>query len=278
MAVEAIRVVQFLHPGGEHRPDRDGRKPWNSGRHRRTFAVQPGRLLRTIDSRPEHHMLQRWCEWESEAEVVKAFGLRQKEYPRHLFSPRLHRKANYSGLANTDPCVFGECFRYCVCQQPSRPSLRQLGRGSVILFGSHLSGSFVLDTAFVVARSFEYRQNDHKSLRLPESYRVVALAPLRDGCGKGDAFRLYEGATPEDPVGQMFSFFPCLPAECAEGFPRPTIDLPGIISPSLKQGIKGHGPMTIDQATELWRDVVQQVVEQELQLGISAEIPLACDG
>ncbi len=38
--------------------------------------------------------------------------------------------------------------------------------------------------------------------------------------------RLYRGATPDDSVHGMFSFFPAIPAGDEVGFPRPLVDLP----------------------------------------------------
>jgi hypothetical protein len=35
--------VQFIHPGGEHRPDAGDTKHWNVGDHRRKFLTRPGR-------------------------------------------------------------------------------------------------------------------------------------------------------------------------------------------------------------------------------------------
>src|SRR3954469_4635440 len=48
---DELRIVQFLHPGGEHRSDENGRKPWNQKKHRRTFVRQPG-LSNSLVNRP----------------------------------------------------------------------------------------------------------------------------------------------------------------------------------------------------------------------------------
>lgn len=45
--------VQFIHPGGEHRPDRDGRMEWNTGPHRRKFLTSPGRFLQAGEIRAD---------------------------------------------------------------------------------------------------------------------------------------------------------------------------------------------------------------------------------
>ncbi len=178
MAVDEIRVVQFLHPGCEHRPEPSGRKPWNAGQHRRTFVVQRGRFLRRMDDdEPESADLHFWYEWECEAEAVGHLEQRSRaDLPRFLFRPCIRPRTRFTTHATTDPCVFGNPFRYCVCQQPSHPSLRTLAPGSVILFGSHRAGAFVIDTVFVVARSVTYNRRTHRKLRVPRLYHNAAIA------------------------------------------------------------------------------------------------------
>jgi len=270
-----VRLIQFLHPGGEHRPLANGWKPWTtSGEHRRTFVEQPGSHIASLGENPISAILHFWCEWECEAELICRFPPPKLDgYPRHLFRPYIQARSSYSAVSNTDPFVFGDRFRYCVCQQPSRPSLRQLARGSVILFGSHLRGSFVLDTVFVVASRQSYYRNKIQLLAVPETYRLAALEPLVEGCGEGEELAYYEGATTDEPVEGMFSFFPCRTADKSSGYPRPSVTLNDVINPALKQGLKSHGPVTMTQASALWRAVAKQVLKSGLHLGTSAELP-----
>lgn len=53
-------------------------------------------------------------------------------------------------LQNTDPLVFGDSFLYSNCRQGAIGRLRELRAGSVIVFGSVVSKSWVVDTVFVV--------------------------------------------------------------------------------------------------------------------------------
>lgn len=271
---DAVRFIQFLHPGTEHRPEANGWKPWTTEGHRRAFVVQRGTYMRRLDEgSPFPAELHFWCEWECEAEAVGHFAS-QPGYPRFLFRPCIRPRKRFKNHANTDPCVFGDRFRYCVCQQDSRPSLKHLAPGSVIVFGSRLDGEFVIDTVFVVARSYVYSKRTHRSLPVPELYHNAAIAPLfGGGCGDGEEYQLYEGATPADPFAGMFSFFPCLPADESAGFPRPSIRLPGVVNPRHSQGIKMISPISPSRASELWRSVAVQVVGQGLCLGVSAEMP-----
>jgi len=49
---------------------------------------------------------------------------------------------------------------YIGCRQPRNRKLRELGRGSLILFGSNLNDRFDLDTVFVVDGWVEHDWRD----------------------------------------------------------------------------------------------------------------------
>lgn len=175
----AIRIVQFLHPGPEHRPGSDGRKPWNprSKHHRRTFVRQAGRCVRRLGHTPVRAELDFWCEWEPEAEVILPKPKAITGGPKRLFRPLMLPRNDYAGLHNTDPCVFGG-FYFCICKQPTYKSLKQLARGSVLLFGSCLDDQFVVDTVFVVASCERYDGDAYQQLDVPQAYCRIALDPL----------------------------------------------------------------------------------------------------
>ena len=42
---ERLCFVQFMHPGGEHRPDRSDHISWNRNPHRRKYLRVDGRFL-----------------------------------------------------------------------------------------------------------------------------------------------------------------------------------------------------------------------------------------
>lgn len=72
------------------------------------------------------------------------------------------------------------------------------------------------------------------------------------------SFRLYQGATPNDPVEDMFSFVPCVPAEgdFDARFARPEIRLPGVITAHLRPGKKITKLARVEEAPSLWSHVV----------------------
>lgn len=276
-----IHFIQFMHPGVEHRPDESGFKHWNRGPHRRKFLEQPGKFLSGLDSSEPHEGgLHFWAEWEPESELVMELPGQDAGYPRFLFRPVFSRRSRFTGLASTDPFVFGDTFYYCVCQQVGK--MKRLAAGSVILFGSCKRDRFIVDTVFVVRDWYDYDAENWRDQPVPETYRDASLAPMFAGSSKcrsatanGDrARRLYRGASYEDGSSDSpFCFFPCLPSDDSLGFARPTIRIPNVITDNLKQGRKIGPPRTAEEVRELWRSVVTQVIDQGLCLGIYAEMP-----
>ena len=279
---EKLCFVQFLHPGGEHTPDRNSaKKGWNTGDHRRKFVQVPGSYRekgRTVDD-----VLGLWAEWEPESEVITQIANPSPHGPHFVWRPFYSEPASYKGLQNTDPFVF-DGFYYTGCQQNTKlgpTQMRYLSRGSVILFGSYLANQFVLDTLFVVKdwtdhtrASFAERLQD----KVPEAHWSVTLGPWYEdhpaGCAPGTSFRLYRGATVETPVEGMFSFFPCLPANaCPEGFARPVVDLPDLITPTLRQGKRLNRDISSAQIRSAWSRVVSMVEGAGLSLGTYAAVP-----
>ena len=284
MRNDEIQFVQFMHPGPESEPGPDGWKPWRPRLepHRRTFVSNPGSFRRGLDgSRAESSQLHFWCEWECEAELIQRFLRPPTGYPHYLFRPWFRSKGpdDFRGLSNTDPFVFDGPFRYCICRQPKLKVLRYLAPGSVIAFGSNLREEFVIDTVFVVSNGIWYRKTDRcKSLGVTEFYYDAAIAPVCcDADLANEQYRLYEGATPDGLVRGMFSYFPCVPADKSEnGFPRPVIrptgPLMGLITPNHKMGIKATA-ISSTRAKEIWNAITTQVLEHDVFLGVSSDIP-----
>ncbi|MCH7945391.1 MAG: hypothetical protein IIC73_05170 [Armatimonadetes bacterium] len=285
MPVANVRFVQFPHPGGEHRPDRDGRKPWNpaSLSHARKFLALDGEWL--SDGSRYAGQMWAWGEWEPESKMTRAFeNTADERLPRYLWEPYYEPKDDYSGLHNTDPFVFGGFF-YANCKQGATPSLeglRHLEAGSVVVFGSSKSGEWVVDTVFVVRDFIDYTFDDYRSVlrgEVPDVYWDVTLTPTFTGVGNRETwFRLYRGATIDEPFADMFSFFPCMPAGGDQGFARPAIDLPPEhFNPRLLQGAKGHSTsgqsLDVAEARRLWSAIVEQVEQQGLALGVRADMP-----
>ena len=282
--------VQFSHPGGEHRPDRSGSKAWHTrpSSHARKFMQFPGRWIASDDS-PHRGELWAWGEWEPESRLIRELDRPRgnRDYPRYVWQPYYVLKDDYRGLHNTDPFIFGERFLYSNCRQRANPGLMRLGEGSVIAFGSGKQGvggewRWWLDTVLVVANSDLYAASGAcRMLKdwTSDVFGIVTGGPLADkheaGCAADVRLRLYWGATPDDPVDGMFSFFPARPAGGGTGFPRPVIDLPSeYFNPRSIRGPKGIGRgRTRAKLRSIWAALVAQVRQAGLVLGTHAALP-----
>ena len=273
--------VQFPHPGDE-RDAALGRvwSPYSIGErcidHARNFMQLRGNWI-AEGGRVHSGEMWAWGEWEAQSELVRSLdssggpGL-----PHHLWRPYyVIPQGGYERLHNTDPFIFGERFLYSNCKQPSRPGLRRLGVGSLIAFGSK-RGDWVLDTVLVVADYVDYTASE-ASLALadevPEAFLAVTAGPLADN-GEEATLRLYRGATPDDPVDGMFSFFPAMPAGLDEGFERPGVELGArYFTKTLPQNYKRSCGLPSDVLRALWEQLAAQVREVGLVLGTYAEVP-----
>lgn len=278
--------VQFIHPGKEHGPDRARFKDWNRDVHKRKFVEIAGRYLR--NGEPRDDLLRFWTEWEPQSEVD---SIRQpvNDGPRFLHKPFYVVPPSYHGLQNTDPFAFGKTFFYTCCQQYTthgETQLRRLDSGSVILFGSCVGGRFAIDTVFVVGRKpDDHNSQDYSKLQgsVPQVYWDVTIRPLYESnrggnsnapCAQGPSWRLYRGATIDDDVDGMFSFFPCVPAEQSpNGFARPLIVNPSVITTNLLQGKRLNRGVSRVDVKRFWNDVRKQVESANLSIGVFAEMP-----
>lgn len=279
MPEDKLCFVQFIHPGGEHRPSADGIKRWNEGMHQRKFLKTRGRYF--DGARVSGGEFVFWGEWEPESRVVAEFSPNRPGEPRYLYEPYYVPKDSYEGLANTDPFVFGERFHYTGClQHTSRgPSqLRNLSPGSVILFGSRVRSRFAMDTLFVVADHIDHAFDDHKERLagvISRTYEEVTIRPWYAIPGEDPpSFRLYFGATYDAAVDGMFSFAPCLPLRGGPvPFDRPTVRIPGVVNWKLQQGKRLNPQEDPSDVQHLWESVVEQILDQDLALGISIDLP-----
>ena len=91
--------------------------------------------------------------------------------------------------------------------------------------------------------------------------------------GNNVELRLYFGATPDNPINGIFSFFPAKPAGENSSFRRPAIKLPEeYFTPNLAQGRK-ETHCSPEKLRELWDSIVEQVYDAGLVLGTHADLP-----
>lgn len=276
--------IQFIHNGKEPIAARSTGESWNKGRHCRKFLRSSGSRLDENGRKVDGQTLF-WGEWEPESRIVKRIEKPIKKGPNYIYEPYYLCPHSYEDLQNTDPFVFGDHFRYSWCQQPSHISLRSLEQGCVILFGSPTKEGFALDTVFVVLDYTKYMLNDYEALlrQIDETYRVVTMNPIlkektsayHETCtsqADSKVYRSYRGATTDDNVNGMFSFFPCQAyTEDSLGFARPIIQMPAVRD-NLPRGIKITQCKNLDQVKNHWDEVIRQVTKT-CSLGIFAEMP-----
>ena len=266
--------VQFPHPGKEHNPGTAIRQPWNTGEHRRKFLRSDGRY---VDGNGASYAapLVFWGEWEAPSYVIGERWLAAGSLPRYLHDPVWEYPKNSGPRQNTDPWVFGDCFRYSNCKQQSQTALRKLARGSLILFGSTLDGAFVADTVFVVRESQPFRPAQR--LDDDDAFRNCTIQSLLTGARcSGDEFILYRGATYGAQVYGMYSFVPCRREDGDEPrFCRPTISLPACyLNPASTQSPSGAKvPRSVAEICRLWERIRQQVLNACCLLGVSFSTP-----
>ena len=302
--------VHFPHPGEEHKPDGDCKIGWNKthrwNKTRRKYSVNPHKRKfmqfrgKWIDEDGIMHTdnLRAWGEWEPESKLICKYDPKNggRHHPHYLWEPYWVRPDSYRCLYNTDPFIFGDCFIYSNCRQlprsKSKQGLNKLDRGSVIAFGSKVKREpkWALDTVFVVRDSIRYDPlNPRKALavKVSDVFLEVTGGPLiensklKELADKQEAleFRLYWGATPDDPVDEMFSFFPAVPADRESSFARPEVDLKDdkVLNPGNWRAPKGAGHCRKPEELRcLWDALVAQVREDGLVLGTHAEMPPEC--
>jgi hypothetical protein len=279
-ADENIYVVQFIHPGSEHNPGKANRMAWRvTNPHARKFLRRPGRYLDGNREEREADLVF-WGEWEGPSDVVERWD--HDDYlPRFLHEPIWGPPPTPGFRQNTDPWVFGDTFRYSNCKQltyrGNPTALQRLTPGSVVLFGSHLGGEFVLDTVFVVgdAEPDPYVPSDNGDLDVDDAFRVCTLNSVATTDGADALFTLFRGATPGRPVNGMYSFVPCRRADAPyPRFKRPALASSRYVNPTIKQGMKGTGnPISLAGATKSWEQVRDQVLDAGCLLGVAFATP-----
>ncbi len=278
--------IQLHHPGWEH--GHACAENWHSfagdHAHQRKFLEFHGAWT---DAEGQTHPdeLHAWGEWEAESVKVsqlEAPGNDSRQFPSSLWRPHYTARADFEELHNTDPFIFGDHFVYSNCAQrrgsrgPGK-TLKQLARGSLVVFGSCVDNEWVLDTVFVVAASVDYRAESMKedvAGLVPQEFIDVTAEPIVWNESPDLALRLYTGATPSEPVDDMFSFFPAAQSSRDAGFKRPSITLPSRYFKRTKcQGFKQTCDASPNELFELWTSLVDQVRDAGLVLGTHAELP-----
>jgi hypothetical protein len=305
-------IIQFIHPQWEHRYDSHYKKEkyykkWNEpGKdHFRKFVINKGKYIENDISNDD--ILLFWCEWEPPSLVEELIQTKvqisKDVYPQYLhypFLPPLEKIKHYqqNGYQNTDPFVFGKNFKYSICKQDHYPCMRNLEKGSLILFGSCVRSRFVIDTVFVVKDIIRYITpvtEDIYFKELDSDSNIYCEIVLKMSCKeqieeKQRTRILYIGASYEDTdesLKKMFSFAPSVKYEgIKKGFPRLYLHNNNainkyfskwtkgnnVITDNLTQGLKCTSNIPISEIKYLWK-IIRDATLENYVLGYNFEMP-----
>ncbi|MCL2369926.1 MAG: hypothetical protein FWC80_01675 [Firmicutes bacterium] len=308
------KIVQFPHPQSEYKPNKHNKligkdkkhTAWKLNNHCRRFIKTVGSYVDGKDNLKTSDICF-WGEFEGVNVITDISSSAETEkHPHFLHTPCYVKLKDYDNVfgnenksyQNTDPYVFGNSFMYSNCKMTGQ--MRELAKGSIIIFGGLIKGEWCVDTVFVVEERLEKRINsldDAKKMLddkvISQEFYETTLAPIffqteNDNntrkCGscssspKSNTSRpeiiIYKGATYDNQINDMYSFFPCKPYNNSEkfSFARPQIKL-DIMTPNLKQNLKYCNESDISEEYSIWNEIKEQIIGKGLYLGVSAEEP-----
>lgn len=308
-------IVQFPHPRYEHiyskSEKENNRKEWNGSekarkmnRHARNFIHAFGKYVdgsgKLVSA---NEGLVFWGEWEAEAEMSVISENPEKALPKYLIEPLKIEKYIKNGV-NTDPCVFGSCFKYTLCRQNKLNGKRllSLDSGSIILFGSGLEKSFLVDTIFVVSSSRKYNlktmRKDLSGIKDFEDYEKLVIDSIESECSSKEACSssgngcagssceksdddktFYEGADFYNPVNGMYSFVPAKTfSDGKAGFKRLELDVTKFKPFELKDNLTRSQAYikigaTAEDVKAFWNELCKETEKQEFVRAVEIDFP-----
>jgi hypothetical protein len=276
-----ILKVQLNHPGSQksHRFGSGYSKngvntirEWNNDiSHYRKFILNSGVFLdNALDRKPKEVDLYFWGEWEGNSCFNPINNSDYRVLPNGIHRP-FHSIA-IKGVQNTDPYVFGENFKYCICKQKGK--LLNLCRGSIILFGSVFPSlnKFYIDTVFVVKNHTPSKSvQANGGLGYSQTYKEETLEQLTQYLKIpqiNSNNSIYHSQTWWDD-NEFFSFVPCKLEVNGNGFERLFINLNDPITnpSSYPSGISYFNSCKLTPK-ELWNKITVIAIEQKFKLGI----------
>ena len=311
IAKDKLCVVQFMHSGNEflmskckHTPSPRKRAdgsllvPWSREENHFRRLVRHNGWYVDKSGNYKHGDLAFWTEWESET-MARPLGTDEDFFKAHFahevqcpptVSGTVHCGRNPNGnygCQNTDPCVFGDTFKYSNCHQSVHGDLRRMKPGSLIVFGSYKKDKrrkkevFCLDTVFIVGDvAIDYSPNDANGDWCSGQYKNLTLRRLPHE-GK---YTFYRGATCRETVNLEKALFSFTPAKLCDGVCVPCErcvldDISGLNkhlrNKVFNKGSQGFHSEEADQneIKAVWNDIVQQVIKHGFVLGVHFDWP-----
>jgi hypothetical protein len=278
--------VQLNHPGhqkkfkignGYIKIGKNIIREWNRDNvHYRKFIRNKGYYLSEIDQlHPFQDDLDFWGEWEGNS-FFKQFTQNDfRIFPNGIHSP--FHSLLIQNQQNTDPYIYGDCFKYCICKQTGR--LCNLVVDDLILFGTTMPSikKFYIDTVFIVKdfeSSLDVKSNRGKNFS--NVYSEETLERLNEYLNfptKNNKNKIYKSKTWWDDK-KYFSFVPCKKSIEENKFERFYLSLE---DPIFNLSINSTGKSYLKKCTltskELWNEVIDLCIKQDFQIGIKFEEP-----
>jgi hypothetical protein len=278
-------IIQLNHPG-KQKPYKLGNgyryignkliREWNNDNgHYRKFIKSYGYYIDGLDdSNTRSSDLLFWGEWEGNSFFYPLSNNNQKIFPNGIHIP--FHSTIIRGIQNTDPYIFGDDFKYCICKQ--RGCLLNLGRDDLIIFGTTMPtlNKFYIDTVYVVKDSVpsKYIQSTSGST-YSQVYKEETLEQLHEYLKapvRPSNNRIYHSKTWWDD-SEYFSFVPCKDVSYNGGFERFYIDLNHTV---IKFSLITQGVSYIKHSLspkQFWIEIVKEAISQGFKLGIRFEEP-----
>lgn len=278
--------IQLNHPGHQ-KPFRLGHgycqignqiiREWsNDVVHFRKFIQNNGHYVIDLkDLQPSQADLFFWGEWEGNSYFDEFPNADYRILPNGLH--KLFHSTKIRGLQNTDPYIYGENFKYCVCKQTGH--LTNLILNDLILFGTVVPSlnKFYIDTVFII--------KDHNSsanvqatggATYSQVYKEETLEQLNEYLKVptyANNNKVYQSKTWWDDK-EYFSFVPCKLDYKNVGFERLFIKLSNQTfqlsrNPTGKSFLRN----CFLSSQDLWKEIVRISIEQGFVLGIKFDEP-----
>lgn len=279
--------IQLNHPGHQ-KPFRLGKgykqiahniiREWsNDNVHFRKFIQNYGHYVDGLKNlNPKQAELYFWGEWEGNSFFNPFPRANHTVLPNGLH--KLFHSTVNKGIQNTDPYIYGDNFKYCVCKQTGH--LTNLILNDLILFGTVVPSlnKFYIDTVFVI--------KDHNSsanvqatcgVTFSQVYKEETLEQLNEYLKVptyANNNKVYQSKTWWDDK-EYFSFVPCKLDYNSVGFERLFIELSNQTfqlsrNPSGKSFLS-NCPLT---SQDLWKEIVKISIEQGFVLGVKFDEPI----
>lgn len=282
--------IQLNHPGHQ-KPFRIGKgykqithniiREWsNDNVHFRKFIQNSGHYVDGLkDLNPKQAELYFWGEWEGNSFFNPFPRANHTLFPNGLHK-LFHSTVNI-GIQNTDPYIYGDNFKYCVCKQTGH--LTNMILNDLILFGTVIPSlnRFYIDTVFII--------KDHNSsanvqatggVTFSQVYKEETLEQLNEYLKVptyANNNKVYQSKTWWDDK-EYFSFVPCKLDYNSVGFERLFIELSNQSfqlsrNPTGKSFLRNCSLSSQD----LWKEIVKISIEQGFVLGVKFDEPIFDD-